>query len=314
MRKYAIIDFSASSLSLLIVKIEGPKMESLLQTRTELSFSTSIYEGRVLSEQEIFEVVESAEGMLSLCRQNEVDNVYAIASSTLSSLDKIDRLFGMVEEKLGLVIEKLDIAEEAEARLVANERYNILPRAVLVDFGSLSLKLYSFSNYLCTIPVGPLGLYKEHVGEIIPSTGEADAIKASVRSALDEANLPEEGYFENAVLAGVYSWALYQLYAEYYQLSHQHGEKIIQYKKLKKLCKYLIRQENSRSLMILRSTPDLMHLIVPAALLAKQLLKRFGVSNIIVSDLGVKEGVLKQIASGTRTAKALHLTQEESHV
>ncbi len=307
MRKYAIIDFSASSLSLLIVKIEGSRMESVLHTRSQLSFSTSIYEGRILSDQEMFEIVETAEGMVSLCMQNKVEKVYAIASSTLSSMEDSSRLFVLIKNKLGLTVQKMDIAQEGEARLIANERYNILPRAVLVDFGSISLKLYSFSNYLCTIQVGPLGLYKNNVSQVIPDQRESDAIKAEVRKALDEANLPEEGYFENAVLAGAYSWALYQLYAEYYKLSHQHGEKIIQYKKLKKLCKYLIRQENSRSLMILKSTPELMNLIVPATILAKELLKRFGVSNIIVSDLGVKEGVLKQIASGLREAEALEL-------
>ena len=307
MRKYAIIDFSASSLSLLIVKIEGSRMESVLHTRSQLSFSTSIYEGRILSDQEMFEIVETAEGMVSLCMQNKVEKVYAIASSTLSSMEDSSRLFVLIKNKLGLTVQKMDIAQEGEARLIANERYNILPRAVLVDFGSISLKLYSFSNYLCTIQVGPLGLYKNNVSQVIPDQRESDAIKAEVRKALDEANLPEEGYFENAVLAGAYSWALYQLYAKYYKLSHQHGEKIIQYKKLKKLCKYLIRQENSRSLMILKSTPELMNLIVPATILAKELLKRFGVSNIIVSDLGVKEGVLKQIASGLREAEALEL-------
>lgn len=307
MRKYAIIDFSASSLSLLIVKIEGSRMESVLHTRSQLSFSTSIYEGRILSDQEMFEIVETAEGMVSLCMQNKVEKVYAIASSTLSSMEDSSRLFALIKNKLGLTVQKMDIAQEGEARLIANERYNILPRAVLVDFGSISLKLYSFSNYLCTIQVGPLGLYKNNVSQVIPDQRESDAIKEEVRKELDEANLPEEGYFENAVLAGAYSWALYQLYAEYYKLSHQHGEKIIQYKKLKKLCKYLIRQENSRSLMILKSTPELMNLIVPATILAKELLKRFGVSNIIVSDLGVKEGVLKQIASGLREAEALEL-------
>ena len=276
MRKYAIIDFSASSLSLLIARIEGARMESLLHTRTQLSFSTSIHEERVLNDLELTEVVESAEG-----------------------------LFKAVRERTGLVIQPMDIAEEGEARLVANERYSILPRAVVADFGSLSLKLYSFSDYLCTIPVGPMSLYKDNVSQVIPSQKEADAIRQAVRTTLDEANLPEKGFFDNAVLSGVYSWALYQLYADYFELSHQHGEKIIQYKKLKKLCRYLVRQENSRSLMILRSTPELMHQIVPAAILAKELLKRFGVSNIIVSDLGVKEGALKQIVAGQRQAVAL---------
>ena len=41
-------------------------MESLLHTRTQLSFSTSIHEERVLNDLELTEVVESAEGMLEL--------------------------------------------------------------------------------------------------------------------------------------------------------------------------------------------------------------------------------------------------------
>ena len=290
MRKYAIIDFSASSLSLLIVKIEGSRMESVLHTRSQLSFSTSIYEGRILSDQEMFEIVETAEGMVSLCMQNKVEKVYAIASSTLSSMEDSSRLFALIKNKLGLTVQKMDIAQEGEARLITKEA-----------------SLQSKTQLVVSSMSGLETLNTDNVSQVIPDQRESDAIKAEVRKALDEANLPEEGYFENAVLAGAYSWALYQLYAEYYKLSHQHGEKIIQYKKLKKLCKYLIRQENSRSLMILKSTPELMNLIVPATILAKELLKRFGVSNIIVSDLGVKEGVLKQIASGLREAEALEL-------
>lgn len=307
MRKYAIIDFSASSLSLLIAKIEGLRMEGLLHTRIPLSFSTSIFEGRVLSSVEKLEVLESAECMIDICRENDVDRVYAIASSTLSSVSEADDLISEISDKLSLHIQKLDIAEEGEARLIANERYSILPRAVLVDFGSLSTKLYSFSNYLCTIPAGPLGLYKEQVSQMVPSIKEARNIKEKVRAVLDEANLPEEGYFENAVLAGVYSWALYQLYADYFKLSHQHGEKIMQYKKLKKLCKYLIKQDNSRSLMILKNAPEVMTQVIPTAILAKEMLKRFGVSSIIISDLGVKEGVLKQIVCSSRKAEGLEL-------
>lgn len=307
MRKYAIIDFSASSISLLIARIEGRKMESLCTERTPFSFSTSVYEGRVLNDVEKLEVMESAEAMIDYCRGNDVDLVYAIASSTISSVAQWDELIDSVGGKLGLDIIRLDAADEGDARLEANERYNILPRCVLADFGSLSLKLYSFSNYLCSIPVGPMGLGKEHVSEVIPSKEEAKAIKEDVRRALDEANIPEEGFFSNAVLAGVYSWALYQLYAEYFKISHQHGEKIIQYKKLKKLVKYLVKQDGGRSLMILRSVPELMAQVVPTAILAKELLKRFGVSNIIISDLGVKEGALKQIVTGRREAKGLDL-------
>ena len=40
---------------------------------------------------------------------------------------------------------------------------------------------------------------------------------------------------------------------------------------------------------------------------AKELLKRFGVTNIVISDLGVKEGILKSIVQGKREQKGLSL-------
>ena len=309
MRKYAIIDFSTSSLSLLIARVEGAKVETVLHTRIQFSFAASIYEGRILTEIEILEVMDGSEHLINECKKQGVDLIYAIASSTLQHISKSDELLDMVEEKTGLKIVKLDLAEEAEARLIANERYNILPRAVLVDFGSIALKLYSFSNYLSTAPIGPLSIYKDFVSEVIPSLKEAENIKHQIREAFDKAELPEEGYFENAVLAGVYSWAIWQLYSEYYGLEHDHGEKIIQYKKLKKLCKFLIK-DNGRSMMILKNAPELMTQVVPAALLAKELLRRFGAENIVISDLGVKEGILKEIIAGKREIEGLAFKEE----
>ena len=171
---------------------------------------------------------------------------------------------------------------------------------MLVDFGSATLKLYSFSNYLSQVPLGPLTIAQDYVSEVIPSPAEAKNINQKIRETLEEADLPESGFFENAVLAGVYAWAIYQLYAEYFELEHNHGEMIIQYKKLRKLCKYLIKSEG-RSMLILKNAPELM------TILAKELLKRFGVTNIVISDLGVKEGILKSIVQGKREQKGLSL-------
>jgi len=308
MFKAAIIDFSTSSLSLLIARVEGHKVETLLHLRNQFSFSASIYEGRILTEVEILEVLDGAVCLMETCKEQQVAKVFAIASSTLQQIQAYDQLMKQVEEKTGLKVVCLGKEEEAEARLIANERYNILPRAVLVDFGSIALKLYSFSNFISTVPIGPLAIYKDNVSEVIPSLKEAENIKHRIREELEKADIPRKEYFENAVLAGVYSWAIWQLYSEYYSLEHEHGEKIIQYKKLKKLCKFLIK-DNGRSMMILKNAPELMNQVVPAAILAKELLKRFGVSNIVISDLGVKEGFLKEIIAGKKNAEGLILRE-----
>ena len=306
MRKVAIIDFSSSSVSLLIAKVEGAVMESLTHTRTPLSFASTIYQDRELTEIEVLETEDITESFIELSRKEGVSSLYAIASANLSGIKGMDAILDRIADKTGLTIYRLDIAAEAEARLIANERYNILPRTVLVDFGSATLKLYSFSNYLSQVPLGPLTIAQDYVSEVIPSPAEAKNIKQKIRETLEEADLPESGFFENAVLAGVYAWAIYQLYAEYFELEHNHGEMIIQYKKLRKLCQYLIKSEG-RSMLILKNAPELMKQVVPATILAKELLKRFGVTNIVISDLGVKEGILKSIVQGKREQKGLSL-------
>lgn len=306
MKKVALIDYSSSSISLLIAKTEGSVMESILHTRTPLSFASSIYQDRELTEIEILEILDITDSFIITCKENGVSKLYAIASANLSNIKGIDSILDMVTKKTGLEIAKLDMATEAEARLFANERYHILPHSALIDFGSTTTKIYSFSDYISNVPLGPLTISQDYVSEVIPTQAEAKSIKAAIKEALDEANLPEEGFFENAVLAGVYAWAIYQLYSEYYKLEYNHGEMIIQYKKLKKLAKYLIKSEE-RSMLILKKAPELMKQVVPAVLLAKELLKRFNINNIVISDLGVKEGILKSIVLGKREQKGIEI-------
>ena len=119
-------------------------------------------------------------------------------------------------------------------------------------------------------------------------------MKEKIREVLAEDELPSKGFFDNAVLSSVYSLDLYKLYANRFNIQHEHGEKIIQYKKLKKLCKYLVENKNS-SMLILQETPELAREVIPTALLAKEIVKRFNVNNIIISDFGIKEGLIKEI-------------------
>lgn len=284
-------------------------MESLFHTRTPLSFASTIYQDRELTEIEILEVLDITDSFIENAKSKGVNTLYAIASASLSSIKEFDSVLKMISEKTNLTIYKLDIATEAEARIFANERYSILPNTVLVDFGSNTMKLYSFSDYISTVPIGPITIYEDFVSEVIPTQQEAKSIKNAIRTTLDEADLPEEGFFDNAVLAGVYAWVIYQLYSEYYKLEYNHGEMIIQYKKLRKLCKYLIKSEE-RSMLILKNAPELMKQAVPAVILAKELLRRFKINNIVISDLGVKEGILKSIVQGKREQKGLTLEEK----
>ena len=117
MRKVAIIDFSSSSVSLLIAKVEGAVMESLTHTRTPLSFASTIYQDRELTEIEVLETEDITESFIELSRKEGVSSLYAIASANLSGIKGMDAILDRIADKTGLTIYRLDIAAEAEARL-----------------------------------------------------------------------------------------------------------------------------------------------------------------------------------------------------
>ena len=290
MKRYAVIDFSISSISLLIACVDGTRMEA--ETRFRNAWTKE--EDHNYDEDFYKIVLAETKSTIKTCINNKVDYLYIIASSTIASTSKMLEILNKVEEELKLKIHILTKDEEAIARLSANERYKILQNTVLIDFGSLNSKLYSFSSFTKHIDIGPESLFKEYVEEILPTSLEALAMKEKIREVLADDELPSKGFFDNAVLSSVYSLDLYKLYANRFNIQHEHGEKIIQYKKLKKLCKYLVENKNS-SMLILQETPELAREVIPTALLAKEIVKRFNVNNIIISDFGIKEGLIKEI-------------------
>ena len=77
------------------------------------------------------------------------------------------------------------------------------------------------------------------------------------------------------------------------------AEKRIEYHKLKKLVKHLVRSSD-RSMLVVKKAPERIYTLTTATVILRALLKYFGVSNIVVSDFGVKEGYLSLITSGKR--------------
>lgn len=93
------------------------------------------------------------------------------------------------------------------------------------------------------------------------------------------------------MLVGATNRAIYDVYCDYYDETETGGEKRIEYDRLKKLCKHLVRSSD-RSMLVLKNAPEKIYTLTTAAVVLRAMLKYFGVANIVVSDFGVKEGYL----------------------
>lgn len=296
--KYAIIDISSSSISLLVA--EGKKtFDVLLRERENVSI-LHYMEGKNLSERGVEKLVENLNKMKGVCRKMEIDKCYVISTASMRNFDNFEWVLSELRRRAAVSVNLLDGQEEAYCDLISNEGYRALDRAVLTDIGGGSIELCDLTqnspDALVYLDFGPIQLNRRFVENIHPTEEEAKDIKKFVRKKLEKSGLPGDSAFSTAVLVGATNQAIYDVYCDYYD-AEKEGEKRIEYDRLKKLCKHLVRSSD-RSMLVLKNAPEKIYTLTTAAVILRAMLKYFGVSNIVVSDFGVKEGYLALVTDG----------------
>ena len=305
MKKYAVIDFSRTSLSLLVCNEELGRLEIIFKTYRPILIGDLVNKKERLTEKGISKVISEANELIESAESLGADEIYGISTTLLRNIQNQDEVKEEIREKTGLSVVSLSGKEEAYAALTANENYKVLSKAVLIDIGGTSTEICDYSHPnesdMISLDFGTSTILTSFVKDVYPTEEEEEEIKDYVIGILKDQ--VEKKEIENAILSGSNMNALYKIYQDYYDVPQQ-GEKLMQYKKLKKLIKVLMKNK-MRSSLIIKNVPEKVHLIIPSAICLKVMLKYFGISNITVSSYGVKEGFLKLLKKGEIEASPL---------
>lgn len=298
--KYAVIDISSSGLSFIVAETLAKNTEIVFKDRMSLSL-LHYMDGKKLAPRGIEKLIDALILTKDACAELGVAVAYLISTAALRAIENFDEVSAAVTGKTGFPVNFIDGPTEAYCDLVANEYYASYDRPVLIDMGGKSMEICDLSksgkeDMIC-LDFGVFDLYSKFVEEIQPSEDEAKDIKKYVKAQFDKRDLPGEGTFATAVVVGATAQAVYEIYADFADAREEDGVKTIRYKKFKKFVKHLIEGED-RSGLIMNNAPEKLHVAVPAAIVLKTLLKRFGVGHIVVSDRGVKEGYLRLVLDG----------------
>ena len=297
--KFAIIDISSSSISLLAA--EGEKTFDILFRERENVSILHYMEGKNLSERGVEKIAENLGKMKEICRKAGIDKCYVISTASMRNFENFEWVIEELYKRVAVRVNLLDGQEEAYCDLVSNERYRALDRAVLADIGGGSIELCDLTkdnpDSLVYLDFGPIQINHRFVANIHPTEGEAKDIKKYVRKKLEKSGLPGGGALSTAVLVGATNQAIYDVYCDYYDEERAAGEKRIEYDRLKKLCKHLVRSSD-RSMLVLKNAPEKIYTLTTATVILRAMLKYFGVSNVVVSEFGVKEGYLSLVTNG----------------
>ena len=309
--KYAVIDISSSSISMIVAVQEGGKTEVVFKERASLSL-VHYLEEEGLSARGTEKLADMLTRFKETAAELGVERGYLIATAALRHVKNFDAIAKCVFEVTGLTVNLIDGTTEAYCDYVANLYYKTCERPVLIDLGGKSIEICDLAksskeDMMC-FSFGLLDLYRKFVSNIYPDEKEAKEIKRYVKEKFDRAHLAGKGVYSTAVMVGASNAAIYDIYAEFSDESETNGVKTIRRKKFKKLVKHLLTGED-RSRLVLNNAPEKLYLIGSAAIVLKYLFKRFDVEHIVVSERGVKEGYLQLVLEGKETGAYYDFTR-----
>ena len=307
--KYAVIDLSSTGVSTVIA--EGDKatgiFSAVYKDRTNIAVA-DYFDGRSISVRGIEKLIDALITARSTCKAMGVNECYCISTAALRNIDNIEEVAERIRMRTGIVINYLDGQAEAYCDFLSNRKYAAYDRVILIDIGGGSVELcdlakQSKDDMIC-LDYGPIKLRNKYGVDIYPTEEQAKHIKKYVRKRSDENNLPGKNEFSTAVLVGSINDAIYAAYREYCEKEKLGTE--FDYGKFKQFCKWLMTSSD-RTRLVMKVAPEKIHVLPVAAIVLKELLKRFKPDNVIISDCGVKEGYLSLMALGDETGVAIDL-------
>jgi len=310
--KYAVIDVSSSSVSFIVATVSGTRTEIIFRDRVGLSLYHYL-EGKTLSARGAEKFIETVLKVKEKCVALGVDKVYLISTAALRAIDNFDEIQALALERTGMKVNLIDGETEAYCDYIANGGYSVYERPVLIDLGGASIEICDLSenaeNKTTFLNFGMFNLSRKFVKKIQPTESEAKDIKEYLKEKYAKAGLCKEGVYSTAILVGATNRAIFDVYCDYAEVAEGECGKYIDVKKFKKFAKTMLCGDD-RSMLIMNNAPERVYILGAAVITLKTLLKRFDVDEVIVSDLGVKEGYLRLILDGKAEGEAYTFNEE----
>ena len=292
--KIAVIDFSSTSLSLLVENVSGEMMIPVVGIRKSVSILGYLSKKGKISERGIEKVVDSIKFLVEAAEKVGAESVHISSTASMRIIKNYDEVAAAVKSGTGLSITNLDGISEAYADYIANREYSALGSVLLLDIGGYSSSVVDMSqdsrNSMFTLDIGPAALFSLFDG-MYPEKDDVKKMRKSIDKKLEKNSVFPGKIFSRVVLTGSNAEALYSVYKDHFSISGQ-SLRTMERKKLKKLIKYLVSSED-RALILIRNVPEKVHMIIPAAVLAEEIAAIYNAEELIVSDKGVKDGYLR---------------------
>ena len=241
-------------------------------------------------------------------RSYPVCAVSAVGTSALRNASNSAEFIKAAKKRTGLDVRVIPGEEEARLTLlgvagalqgVAHERIeNALTSALVIDIGGGSTELIvtgcGEKTAEVSLPLGAVYLTERFVRHDPPSSGDLEGLRAAVRGELN--SLSAELLHEKPLLFAGTAGTITTLAALDQELMEYDPGRINRSTLTRRSVDRIIRQLSASTLQERRNFPGLEpgreDIILAGAIVVQELMERFGYAAMLVSDWGLREGVL----------------------
>lgn len=301
------IDIGTNTLRLLIAEI-GPALYREIESDRRITrLGQDLDRAGVLSRDARERSIEALAGFSARIKQHAARQVAAVGTSALRKASNSQEFIAEVKQRTGLEIRVIPGEDEARLTLLGVSRAlrsmssgetSPLSSALVIDIGGGSTEViitHPGGEHIATsLPLGAVYLTERFIHHDPPSGEELERLRRSVRVALDQQSvLFRPG--SASVFVGT-AGTITTLAAMDLNLAAYDADRINRSVLTRSAIEAMVRTLSESTLKERRDMPGLERgredIILAGAIVTQEIMERFGFSTILVSDWGLREGIV----------------------
>lgn len=292
---YGVIDIGSNTIRFVIYKVENNRIKSLLSKKNPTGLAGYIDKNNCLSKKGIEKLLDVLLEFKESIENLNIKDIYPFATASLRNIENTEEVISRIKEKCDLDVEVISGTQEAIFDYYGTIQTVCAENGLVVDVGGGSTEIVLFQNKKIklseSIPIGSLNLYNKFVSNIIPTQKESERIVKEISKRIKSVKIPNKKLISKTIYSvGGSARATLKLINDLNKFPS--GNKIYDYKQLKKLTSSFENNNKKVVRKILKIAPERIHTIIPGILVFKTISKVFDTQSIITSDYGVREGYL----------------------
>ena len=300
------IDIGTNSLRLLIAEIGPASCREIGSDRRVTRLGQDLDRTGVLSRDAQERSINALSDFNARIKQHAVYHIDAVGTSALRKASNSSEFISEVKKRTGFDIRVIPGEEEARLTLLGVSRAlgktqagkNNPPCSTLViDIGGGSTEIiltHPGEPVVVSLPLGAVYLTERFLHHDPPSEDELDRLRQSIREELERhSGLLRSG--PNRVFAGT-AGTITTLAAMDQKLAVYDPERINRWALTRSAVDGMVRLLEKRTLKERRDIPGLEYgredIILAGAVVTQEIMERFGFTTLLVSDWGLREGIV----------------------